>query len=108
MTEKEKNGVLNLRMMIGDPKGILIPKGLNDQLTIQIIDGLALYYFKNRRYTKNFAMVEILGDKKKGLKQTTFFSERTGKAHRVYEGKTKEEIRDLILSQLNQLKKNVK
>ena len=91
-----------------DPRGRLIPRGVREQITIEIADEVATYFFKDRRVTKNFATIEIEGDKAKGIDQRTFFIDRAGKALRKYPGKTKEEIRLDILKQLKELGANVK
>ena len=91
-----------------DPRGRLIPRGVREQITIEIADEVATYFFKDRRVTKNFATIEIEGDKAKGIDQRTFFIDRAGKALRKYPRKTKEEIRLDILKQLKELGANVK
>ena len=99
----KKVTILKIKAGMSDPKGQLIPRGVREQLTIEISDEVAVYYFKDRKVTKNFATVEIEGDKAKGKPQKTFFMERTGKAIVKYDGKKKEEIRDIILKQLNEM-----
>ena len=93
---------------MSDPKGKLIPRGVQEQLSVAIADEVATWWFKDRRVTKNFATVEIAGDKARGVEQQTFFMERTGKAIRKYPGKTKEEIRDIVLEQLKEMGVNAK
>lgn len=100
---EEKIKIIKLRAGMSDPKGILIPRGVQEQITIEIADGVATYWFKDRKTTKKFAMIEIDGDLEKGKEQTTFFIDRVGKAIKKHEGKTKEEIRDLVLKQLEEL-----
>lgn len=110
LLDKMENRIKIIKLQAGmsDPKGILIPRGVQEKLTVEIADGVATYYFKNRKVTQNFARIEIVGDKKKGLPQTTVFVERLGKAIKKYDGKKKEEIRDIILDQLKKLNCNAK
>lgn len=93
---------------MSDPKGKLIPRGVIEVITINIADGVATYWFRDRRVTKNFATLEIEGDKAKGLDPQTKYIDRMGKAIKVYPNKTKEEIRDLVLEQLKKLGLNAK
>lgn len=93
---------------MSDPQGILIPKGIQEKITIEIGDEVAIYYFKDNRITKRFANIEIEGDKIKGLPQTTYYFDRVGKAMKKYPGKKKEEVRDLVLEQLKKLNVNTK
>lgn len=104
MTDKQET--IKITAGMNDPKGQLIPRGVQEQITIQISDEVASYWFKDSRVTRNFAYVEIEGDKAAGKEQTVFFIERAGKALKRYPGKKKEEIRDEILAQLEKL--NVK
>lgn len=100
--------IIRIKTKMADPKGFLIPQGVIEQLTIEIADQAAVYYFKNPRITEKFAKFEIEGDKKRGLEPKTAYISRIKKAVVKYPGKSKEEIRDLILSQLNQLGLNLK
>lgn len=100
--------IIKVKAKLSDPKGQLIPRGIIENLTIEIADNVATYFFKDRRTTKRFALIEIEGDKKRGLEQKTFFLERWGKAIVKYPGKSKEEIRNIILEQLNKLGINAK
>jgi len=92
---------------MSDPKGLLLPRGVREQLTAEIADGVATFWFQNGRHTKHFADVVIGLEKKRGANDT-FFLSRFQKIVTKYEGKTKEEIRDLILSQLKQMGVNAK
>lgn len=99
----ETKKIIVIRAGMADPQGKLIPKGVREQITIQIADEIATYFFRDKRVTKNFSSVEIEADKAKGIPQRTFFLDRPGKALRKYPGMKKEEIRDLVLTQLNKL-----
>lgn len=92
---------------MADPRGKLIPRGLQEKLTVEIADEVATYYFKDARVTRNFALIEIEGEKAKG-EQQTFFIQRIGKAIKKMPGKTKEEIRQEVLQDLKQLNANAK
>lgn len=106
MGEKEK--IIKIEAGMADPKGRLIPRGVQERLTVKIASEVATYYFKDNRITRKFAMLEIEGDKAKGKDQTIFFVERAGKVIKKFPGKTKEEIRDEVLEQLKKLKANIK
>lgn len=103
-----KTKIIKITAGMADPKGILIPRGVREKLTVEIADGVATYYFKDARITKKFAIIEIEGDKAKGKEKTTVFVERVGKAIKTYQGKNKEEIRDEILEELKKLNAKVK
>ena len=105
--EKNKQNIIKLRMRMQDPKGILIPRGVIEELTIEIADEVAIFYFKDSRTTKRFADLEIKLNEKKGITDTIFLA-RIGKATTQYKGKTKEEIRDLLLEQFKQMGLNTK
>jgi bifunctional DNA-binding transcriptional regulator/antitoxin component of YhaV-PrlF toxin-antitoxin module len=104
----EKQKIIKIKAGMADPKGVLIPRGIREQITIEIADEVATYYFKDQRITKNFVTIEIEGDKANKIPQRTFFRERIGKAIRKYPGMKKEEIRNLILEQLKQLGAKIK
>jgi hypothetical protein len=91
-----------------DPNGIFIERGSIEDLTIKITDNAAVFYFKDPKVTRKFADFEINANKKYNKPATTSFSLRTQKAITMYEGKSKEEIRDIILDQLKQLGVNIK
>jgi len=105
---KIKAGIIKIKAGMSDPKGKLIPRGVREQIIIEIADEVATYYFKNSRITKNFAEFEIEMDKQNGKEQTTFFAQRIGKALRKYPGMKKEEIRDDILEKFKKLGVNAK
>lgn len=107
MEEKRVN-VIKMRVGMMDPRGRLIPRGVKEEITIEVGDGVATYWFRNRRVTKNFAMVEIHHDLEKKIPQRTIWVERVGKAVRRYEGMNKEDIRDYILEKFKELKLNAK
>lgn len=85
-----------------DPHGRLIPRGVIETLNVEIADGVAIFRFKDGRTTERFARVAIELDKQKGLNNTAWVA-RVQKAITKYEGKTKEQIRDLLISQLEQM-----
>lgn len=103
----EKKEIIKLSAGMRDPKGILIPRGVNEQLSAEIADEVATFRFKDGRTTKRFAAVIIKLEQDKGEHNTVYF-ERMGKIITQYPGKSKEEIRDLVLSQLKQLGANAK
>ncbi len=98
----ERTKILKIKLGMSDPRGILIPKGVSDILTCEISDEVAVFYFKNSTITKRFAALEIELEKEKGIDDTQWI-ERVGKAITKYPGKTKEEIRDLLLEQFKQM-----
>lgn len=106
--ENQNVKIIRIKAGMSDPRGLLIPAGLQEQITIEIADQVATYWFKDRKVTKKFAIVEMNEDQDKGKPQTTFFIDRVGKAIKKYEGKSKEEIRNIVLEQLKQLNANVK
>lgn len=95
--------IIRIKAGMSDPKGKLIPRGVQEQITIEIADEVAVYFFRNKNVTKNFATIEIEGDKSRRIVQRTFYLDRTGKAVRKYPGLKKEQIRDKILQQLKEL-----
>lgn len=105
---EKKQKIIRIRAGMADPKGILIPRGIQEQITIEIADQAAVYYFKDSKVTRRFAEIEIRGDEDKGKEPETVFIQRVGKAIKKYPGKTKEEIRDIVLEQLKKLNANVK
>lgn len=102
----DKVRIIKIQCGMSDPKGKLIPRGVQERLTVEVADEVATYYFKDQRVTKNFSTIEIEGDKARGLEPTTLFISRLGKAIKKYPGKTKEEIRDEVLQQLKELNAN--
>lgn len=92
---------------MNDPKGKLIPRGVMETLQVQIADQVATFWFKDGRTTERFAKTAIALEKEKG-KLNTIFLPRVQKAITKYEGKSKEEIRDIILNQLKQMGANLK
>lgn len=105
---EEKKKIIRIKAGMSDPTGKLIPRGMHEQVTVDISDEAAVWYFKNRRTTENFARVEIEGDKANGIKPRTVFVERLGKALRSYPGMSKEEIRDSVLQDFKELNLNAK
>jgi len=107
MNNQERIKIIKIQAGMADPTGRLIPRGVQEILKVEIADEVATYYFKNSRVTKNFALIEIEGDKQKGKDQTVFYLERMGKAIKKYPGKKKEEIRISVLNQLNKFGANI-
>lgn len=103
----ENPKILRLKVKMQDPKGILIPKGQTHELTADIADEAAIFYFNNSATTKRFALLAMKLEKARGVNETLWI-ERTQKAVTKYEGKTKEEIRDLLLLQFKQMGLNAK
>lgn len=98
----EKIEVIKLSCKMQDPNGRLIPRGVIETLSVDITDGVAVFHFMDGRTTERFAKVAIELDKQKGLDNTRWLP-RVQKAVTKYEGKSKEEIKDLIVSQLKQM-----
>lgn len=92
---------------MSDPQGKLIPRGVMEELTVEIQDEIAVFYFKDPRNTERIAKLEISLQKEKG-QIDTIYSERMKKAVTKYEGKTKEEIKLIILEQFKKLSLNIK
>lgn len=103
----EKVPIIKLKASLGDPRGILIPRGMIGHLNVEIADQVATFWFTESRITRRFAGVVIRLEKERGVTDTVYM-ERFNKIVTKYEDKTKEEIRDLILSQLKQMGANVK
>lgn len=99
--------IIKLKMTIGDPKGVLIPVGIKEELKFEIADGVAVWYFKNSKITKKWADLGIELEKKKG-RVLTEFSPRLAKAFTMYPNDTKEIIRDKILENFKQMGLNAK
>jgi len=99
--------VINLKLNMQDPKGIMIPKGVKETLTVEIFDGSAVFSFKDVNTTRRFALFAIAHEAKRGVRET-FFIKGLGKATTGYKGKTKEEIRDLLLDQFKKMGLNNK
>lgn len=99
--------IIKLQASVSDPRGRLIPRGVQETLTVQIADQVATFYFKDGRTTERFAKTAIELERRRGANDTVFIK-RTQKAITKYEGKTKEEIRDIILQQLKQMGVNAR
>lgn len=100
--------VVKLEAGLSDPSGKFIPLGVNAKVSVIISDGLAIFSFNPVWLAKRFAMIEIELCKSKGLPINTVFHARTQKSMTVYPGKTKEEIKDIIRSELDRMNSNVK
>lgn len=103
----EKQEIIKVQTGLMDPRGFLLPRGVREQLTAEIADGVATFRFIDGKNTLHFAKVVIGLEKKRGANDTIYL-ERFQKIITKYPGKTKEEIRDLLLKQLKQLGANVK
>jgi len=109
MRQREKTTAKSIiiRCNMQDPRGVFIPVGLVDQMTAEIVDEVATFRFKNPVVTKKFATFAMAAEKKRGANDTVYI-ERVQKAVTKYPGKTKEEIRDILLEQLKQMGINAK
>lgn len=107
-TDTKRIETIKIKCKMSDPKGIFIPRGVREILTIEIVDQVATFWFKDSRITKKFATFEIEADKKKGIEPNTAYIERAGKAITKYESKTKEEIKEIVINQLNKMGANAK
>ena len=97
-TYKGKEAI-GLRINIADKTGRLIPHGVTETVNILIIDGLATFRFKDGRICKRMASVSSELEKKNNAPETTIWIERLQQALTKYPGKSKEEIRDSLVSQ---------
>ena len=93
---------------MSDSKGIMIPAGVKETLTIEIADEIATFHFKDGKTTKRWADLEIETNIREGKPANTIYLPRLQKAITKYEGWSKEAIRDYLLNQLNQLNLNIK
>lgn len=100
--EENKNNAILITATLSDPKGYLIPRGVNAKLTATIADGVAVFYFSDRNITDRFARVVIALERNKN-KNDTVYHQYMHKIATKYEHKTKEEIRDVLLQQLKEL-----
>lgn len=98
---------IKLKVGMTDPKGYLIPRGVREQMSAEIADGVSTFWFKNGAITKRFAAIVIGLEKKRGANDTAYLP-RPQKIVTKYPDKTKEEIRDLVLLQLKQMGVNAK
>jgi len=103
----DKIEVIKLKMRMSDPQGKLIPKGVVETLSVEIADQIATFHFLDQKTTRRFAELAMALEKQRGADDTRFI-QRVGKAATRYNGKTKEEIRDLLLEQFKQLGINAK
>jgi hypothetical protein len=103
----EKQEIIKIQASLMDKKGILIPAGVVGHLTMEIADEVATFWFSDSSITRRFSNVVIRLERNRGAKDT-FFMERFQKIVTKYPNKNKEDIRDLILSQLKQMGANIK
>ena|SRR5690606_4036386 len=99
MKEKRKEEIIVLSMKIKGGKNSIIPKGITEELKVEIGNQVAIVKFKDGRITERFARhrqeVHDLPSK---------YVPRLQKAIFVYEGMTKEEIRNHFLNSIKELK----
>lgn len=76
-------------------------------MSAEIADEVSTFWFKNGAITKRFAAIVIALEKQRGASDTIYLP-RPQKIVTKYPGKSKEEIRDLILLQLKQMGVNLK
>lgn len=93
--------IIKIKAGMSDPKGKMIPRGVNETLRVDITDELAIFYFKDPRTTKRFALLEIEMNRQLGKENNTIWNERTKKCLTRYPNKSKEAIKEIILTQLN-------
>ena len=105
--EKIKERIIILRVKMRDPKGVLIPHGVTEELTAEIADEVAVFHFRNSSTTRRFALTAMRLERARGANDTAYI-ERIGKATTRYKGLKKEEIRDLLLKQFQQMGVNAK
>lgn len=99
--------IIKIKTSLRDPKGILIPRGVTGILNMEIANEVATFWFTDSSITRRFAKVVIALEKKRGANDTVFL-ERFQKIVTKYPGQTKEDIRDLVLSQLKEMGANIK
>lgn len=95
--EDIKDKPLKIMTRLGDSTGQLMPRGVQDILTIIIEDGYVVYYFRDSRITEKWAIHE----KKTG--KDTVYKERIKKAVRKYPLMNKLEIYNEIATYLKML-----
>lgn len=105
--EKKTQKIIKLKVNMRDKKGKMIPRGIIETLQAEIADGVATFRFKDSKTTKRFASFAMEMEKRRGANDTAYLP-RFQKAVTKYEGKTKEEIRDLLLEQFKELGVNAK
>lgn len=96
-----------IQAQMKDKKGILIPKGVIAYLTCEIYEGKAVFQFNDWRITYKFAMLAIAEERKNG-EEKTFYSQRLQKALTNYEGKSQEEVKDIVIKDLNKIGVKIK
>lgn len=99
--------IIKIRCGMRDPQGKLIPRGINEIVTVEIADGIAIFYFKDPRITKKFCDIAMELENRRGVKNTNWHT-RLQKAITVYSGRSKEEIKKIVLDDFAKLNLNVK
>lgn len=89
---------ITLKLVLGDKTGKLIPSGVTETLRCEIIDELLVFRFNDSKTTRRFALL----DNELGQDKRTIFNMRIQKALTSYPGKTKEEIRDLVMERFKE------
>lgn len=103
----ERLEIIKINATLGDPKGILIPRGVMGKLTMEIADEVATFWFTDHSITRRFAAVVMKLENARGAKDTIYL-ERFQKIVTKYVGKSKEQIRDLVLLQLKTMGAHIK
>jgi hypothetical protein len=93
--ETKKPVVIRLKMKGGE--GSIIPRGMIEQLTIEVIDEVAYFHFLDWKTTKMFAITQ----NKDGV--ISKYSERLQKTSCLYPGMDREAIAKHIKDRLNHL-----
>ena len=88
---------LKIGLKLAGGTNSVIPKGVIEELVIEIIDGKATFHFKDCRTTKRFCETQ----RKDGI--YTIYSERLSKAICVYPNMTQKDIKINIWANLKAL-----
>jgi hypothetical protein len=94
--------VIIMTATMSDTKGYLIPRGVNAKLKATIADEVAVFFFSDRNITDRFARIVIALERNQG-KDNTIYHAHMHKIATKYPQKTKEEIRDHLLKQFQEL-----
>lgn len=93
------NKPITIRLRLQGGVGSVIPKGVTEELVINVRDGSATFHFKDSKTTKAFAIFQT----KDGT--PTKYVERIQTAIGYYEGMKKQEISDMLMKKLKNLEK---
>lgn len=94
---------ITIRCKMQDPAGRFIPSGVTEDLKVEITDQAATFKFNDAKVTQKFVYFEAEACKKKKIPCNTLYIPRFQKAVTKYPNFKKEEIKELILEQLNKL-----